>query len=380
MKKIMFLVLSVAVITTAACSHQNEKAGNMIKKVAFGKLPDGREAYLYTLKNDSGMTVKLTNYGAAVQSIIVPNKEGKIGDVIFGYDSVEGYINGTQFYGATIGRFANRIAKGTFKLDGKVYHLPINDGPNTLHGGPKGFYKRLWTAEPMETKDGPAVKMTYVSRNGQEGFPGTLTTTVTFTLEKDNALKIHYTATTDTPTVINLTNHSYFNLSGDMNKQITDEELMINADYYTPVNSTQIPTGEIAPVAGTPMDFRKMTAIGSRINENNEQLKYGNGYDLNWVLNDYNGQIRKAAEVYDSTSGRVLDVYTDQPGIQFYSGNALNGSQIGIGGVAYNFRTALTLETQHYPDSPNEPKFPTTTLLPGQTYNTTTIYKFSVRK
>ncbi len=380
MKGIVLFVLSIVVISSTARSHPVKKGGKMIEKEAFGKLPDGREAYLYTLRNENGMIVRVTNFGATIQSIIVPGKDGKYADVTFGYDNVQGYLNGTQFYGATIGRYANRIAKGTFTLDGKTYHVPINNGPNSLHGGPNGFYKKLWDAEPMETKEGPAIKLTYVSKNGEEGYPGTLTATVTFTLEEENALRIHYTATTDKPTVVNLTNHSYFNLSGNPDKKITDEELRINADYYTPVDSTQIPTGKIAPVAGTPMDFRKLSIIGSRIDEDNEQLKTGHGYDLNWVLNDYHGEIRRVAEVYDPYSDRLLDVYTDQPGLQFYSGNFLDGSQTGKQGTVYKFRTALCLETQHFPDSPNEPKFPSTTLLPGQTYQTTTIYKFSVRR
>lgn len=380
MKGILLFTLSMVVMSSAALSHPNKKAGKMIEKEAFGKLPDGREAYLYALKNEKGMIVKITNFGATIQSIIVPGKDGKFADVTLGYNNVEGYIKGTQFYGATIGRYANRIARGTFSLDGKTYHLPINNGVNSLHGGPKGFYKRLWEAEQMETEEGPAIKLRYVSKSGEEGYPGTLTATVTFTLEKDNALRIHYTATTDKPTVVNMTNHSYFNLSGDPDKKITDEELRINADYYTPVDSTQIPTGNVAPVAGTPMDFRKLTIIGSRINDDNEQLKIGHGYDLNWVLNEYHGEVRRVAELYDPYSDRLLDVYTDQPGLQFYSGNFLNGSQVGKGGVAYKFRTALALETQHFPDSPNEPKFPSTTLLPGQTYHTTTVYKFSVRQ
>lgn len=378
--KLSIVLVSMAVMSAMAFCQPNQKAGDMIEKEAFGKLPDGREAYLYTLENKSGMVVKVSDYGATIVSIFVPDKSGKLEDVTFGYDNVSGYANGTQFFGATIGRYANRIARGTFTLDGKVYHLPINNGLNSLHGGPAGFYKQLWTAEPVETKEGPSVKFTYVSKDGEEGYPGTLTATVTFTLTKDNALHIHYAAKTDKPTVVNLTNHSYFNLSGDPTKSILDEELMINAKDYTPVDTTQIPTGKILPVAKTPMDFRKLTVIGSRINDDSEQLKIGHGYDLNWVLNDYNKKVRKVAELYDPSSGRVLDVYTDQPGIQFYSGNFLDGSQVGKKGIAYKFRTALCLETQHYPDSPNEPKFPSTTLLPGKTYQTTTIFKFSVKK
>ncbi len=377
----MFLgLVAVLMMSTAAFTQTKSDAAMPVKKEPFGKLPNGQEVYLYILKNPSGMTVKLTNYGATDVAIEVPDRSGKMADVVFGYDSVMGYVNGNSYFGGTIGRYANRIAHGTFKLDGKVYHLPINDGPNSLHGGTVGFNKVVWTAEPLETSRGPAVRFSYVSKAGQDGYPGTVKVTVTYTLLKDDALRIEYRGTTDKPTILNMTNHTYFNLSGDPNKTILDEDLMINANKYTPVNKYEIPTGKIATVVGTPMDFRKMTRIGAHINEDNVQLKRCGGYDLNWVLNGYNKKVHKVAEVYDPTSGRILTVYTDQPGIQFYTGNFLNGTEIGKHGVHYKYRTALTLEAQLYPDSPNEPKFPSATLRPGQTYRQTTIYKFSVKK
>jgi aldose 1-epimerase len=365
-----------------------------IEKVLFGKLADGREVYAYTLRNSSGMTVKVINYGASIVSIVVPDRNGKFADVVFGYDSLDGYVNGNAFIGATIGRYANRIAKGRFTLDGKTYQLSVNDGENTLHGGKMGFYRVLWNAEPLETPDGPAVKMTYVSKDGEEGFPGTATVSVTYTLTNDNSIRIDYSGTTDKTTVMNLTNHSYFNLTGDPRKTILDEEVMIDADKFTPVDSELIPTGKIESVVNTPFDFRKLTPIGARINEKdpataelNQQLKYCLGYDLNWVLNGQKkssvssvGKVRKVAELYDPSSGRVLEVLTDQPGLQFYSGNHLDGTQVGKGGIVYKFRTAVCMEAQFYPDSPNHPNFPSTVLKPGETYRQTTIYKFSVKK
>jgi aldose 1-epimerase len=389
MKTIFILFASVLMVSTVAlCAagtgalsgKTKGKTGSMIKKELFGKLADGSEAYLYTLKNASGMTVQITNYGATIVSISVPDRNGKFADVALGYDSLGRYIDGTVYFGGIAGRYANRIAKGRFTLDGKIYQATLNDGPNTLHGGKIGFNKVLWTAEPLETSKGHALKLTYVSKDGEEGFPGTVTIITTYTLTKDNSLRIDFTGTTGKTTILNVCNHSYFNLTGDPAKTILDHELVINADKYTPVDSTLIPTGELASVAGTPFDFRKMTPIGSRINDNNEQLKICKGYDLNWVLNGYDKKVRKVAELYDSSTGRVLDVLTDQPGIQFYSGNFLNGTDIGKGGVKYQFRTGLALETQLYPDSPNEPKFPSPTLKPGQTYKQTTIYKFSVKK
>ncbi len=346
---------------------------------AFGRLPDGREAHLYTLRNGNGMLVETTDFGASVVSILVPDRDGKFDDVTFGYDSVDGYLKGSSFFGAMIGRFANRIDRGRFTLDGVRYHLPVNDGANTLHGGPAGFHTRLWTAEPMNAAEGESLKLSYVSEDGEQGFPGTVTANVVFTLTTDNALAIRLSATTDKLTVINMTFHGYFNLTGNPEMSILGEELMIDADHYTPVDSTQIPTGVIENVAGTPMDFRIPTPIGLRIDEAHEQLKICRGYDMNWVLNSQNNHVRKVAELYDPTSGRSMTVFTDEPGMQFYTGNFLTGSEKGKGGVAYGYRSALALETQHYPDSPNKPDFPSTSLLPGHTYRSTTIYKFSIR-
>jgi aldose 1-epimerase len=352
----------------------------MIEKTLFGKLDDGREVFLYTLKNNTGAEVKIINYGARVVSLTMPDRDGNFTDIVTGFDSLKDYIKDNSFFGAIVGRYGNRINKGIFKLDGKEYQLSINDGRNSLHGGKKGFFKAYWNAEPVESKEGPSLKLSLVSPDGDEGYPGRVNATVTYTLTNNDELKIDYTGTTDKPTIYNPTHHSYFNLSGNFNNTILDEELSINADSFTPVDSTLIPTGEIRPVENTPMDFRKPTPIGLHINDDNQQLKYGRGYDFNWVLNNYKpGVVRKVASVYDSTSGRFMEVLTDQPGLQFYSGNFLNGTVTGKGGVVYNHRTALCLEAQHYPDSPNEPNFPTTTLSPGQVYKQTTIYKFSIK-
>ncbi len=378
MKSMLFVIANL-VVTSMVLAYQPAN-GDTTKREEFGTLPDGTQIYLYTLRNSSGMTVKITNYGATVVSIVVPDRNGKFADVALGYDSLNGYVHGKAYFGATVGRYANRIAKGTFSLEGKTYQLPINNGENTLHGGTKGFSMLPWSAEQIVTSSGPALKLTLVSADMDQGFPGTLTAEVTYTLTEGNELRIDYTATTDKETVINLTNHTYFNLSGDPTKQIVGEELMINSDKFTPVNSTQIPTGELASVVNTPFDFRKPIVISSRINEDNPQLKIGNGYDVNWVLNGYDKEVRKAAELYDQGSGRVLTVLTDQPGLQFSSGNSLNGTEVGKDGVHYGFRTGLAFEAQFYPDSPNHPSFPSTTLSPGQTYHQTTIYKFSTQK
>lgn len=377
--KSLFLIIANLVVSYTAFACQ-PTASDTTMKEKFGSLPDGREAYLYTLRNSSGMMVKITDYGATVVSIYVPDQLGKFSDVALGYDNLKGYIHGKAYFGATIGRYANRIAKGEFTLAGKAFQLPINNGENTLHGGTTGFSMLPWSARQSMTSNGPALRLSLVNKDMDQGFPGTVTVSVTYTLTEDNELRIEYAGTTDKQTVINLTNHTYFNLSGDPTKTIVEEGLMINSSKYTPVNDNQIPTGELANVVNTPFDFQKPTVIGSRINEDKQQLKIGRGYDLNWVLNDYDKKVRKAAELYDPSSGRLLTVLTDQPGLQFYSGNSLNGTEVGKKGVHYEFRTGLALETEFFPDSPNEPSFPSTTLNPGQTYHQTTIYKFSIRK
>lgn len=339
---------------------------------------DGKPVYLYTLRNAAGMEVHITNYGGTITYIKVKDGNGQFGDVVLGFDSLAGYTakNNTSYFGATIGRYANRLAHGTFTLDGHVFHIPQNENGNTLHGGTRGFDKHVWDVVRKPTAGNPVLEIHYLSPDGQEGFPGNLNVNVTFTVTPQNELKIQYRATTDKDTVLNLTNHSYFNLSGPGSGTILDDSIMIPADRYTPVAKDLIPTGQLAPVAGTPFDFRKPTVIGSRIKEDNQQLKFANGYDQNWVLNKRAGQMGLAARVTDPKSHRVLEARTTEPGIQFYTGNFLNGSVTGVGGQ-YNFRGALTLETQHFPDSPNHPKFPSTELKPGQQFNQTTVYRFS---
>ncbi len=341
---------------------------------------DGKPVSLYTLKNSSGMEVTITTYGGTVTQVLVPDRNKKMGDVVLGFDSIDGYtakVN-TGYFGALIGRYANRLARGTFKLDGHEYHVPTNEGQNMLHGGNRGFDKRIWQAKDVSTPGSPALQLRYVSADGEEGFPGTLTATVTYTLSEKNELRIDYSATTSKNTVLNLTNHTYFNLSGPASGSILDDILTLPADHYTPVDKTLIPTGVIAPVAGTPFDFTKPTVIGGRIGSSNEQIKFANGYDQNFVLNNQAGTTALAARVEDPKSGRVLEVFTDQPGIQFYTGNFLNGRVHGIGGV-YAFRSALALETQHYPDSPNHPNFPSAELKAGEKFHSSTVWKFSTK-
>ena len=344
-----------------------------VTKQSFGKTPDGKNVDLYTIK-DGPIEGRIITYGGIIQALKVPDKSGKSADVVLGFDSLDEYVKGNKaFFGALIGRYGNRIAGGKFKLDGNTYQIPLNDGTNALHGGPKGFDKVVW--EGKEIPHG--VELTYVSPDGDMGFPGKLTTVVRYTLVGKD-LKIDYSATTDKDTVLNLTNHSYFNLAGAGNGDILKNEVKINANRYTPVDATLIPTGELAPVEGTPFDFRKPTAVGARINDDNDQLKKGHGYDHNWVL-DSSGKMAEAAEVYEPSSGRVLQVITDQPGVQFYTGNFLDGSITGKGGKVYGHRSGLCLETQHFPDSPNHPKFPSTELKPGQKYHWVTIFRFSAR-
>jgi aldose 1-epimerase len=357
------------------------KGSPLVKKQPYGQMPDGTPVEMYTLTN-GGMEAHIITYGGAVTSLTAPDKAGKYVDVVLGMEDLAGYLSKPPFFGALIGRYGNRIGGGMFRLDGQVFTLPKNDPADkpacTLHGGPEGFDKKVWKAAEVASAEGPSIGLTYISKNGEEGFPGTLTAHVVYTLGK-NELKIAYTATTDKDTVVNLTNHSYFNLSGAGVGDILQHQVMIDGDRFTPVDANLIPTGEYKPVAGTPFDFTKPTAIGARIDQDDKQLKLGGGYDHNWVLNKNIGGLTRAAEVYDPKSGRVMEVLTTEPGLQFYTGNFLDGKFHGKGGKAYGKRTAFCMETQHYPDSPNKSNFPTTTLKPGQTYKTTTVYRFSAR-
>lgn len=356
------------------------EAKSTMKKQSFGKTSDGRPVDLYTLTNQKGMEVAITNFGGIVVSLKVPDRTGKFDDVVLGYDSLDGYLTNKAFFGALIGRYGNRIAHGKFTLNGQTYTLPKNDGDNTLHGGPEAFNKKLWTANDVSSSKGQALELTYLSPDGEEGFPGNLNAKVVYTLNDQNELTIAYSATTDKDTVVNLTNHSYFNLAGQGTGDILRHELMIKGDHITAVDETLIPTGELRPVKGTPFDFTHATAIGARINQDDPQLKVGKGYDHNWVLSDHGSRSPVlVAEAYEPKSGRVLQVLSTEPGVQFYSGNFLDGTIQGKGNKVYNHRYAFCLETQHFPDSPNHPKFPSTALKPGQTYSTTTVFKFSTR-
>jgi aldose 1-epimerase len=347
----------------------------------WGKTKDGKEVHLYTLTNDKGMVAKISDYGGIVTELHVPDRDGKLGDVVLGYKNVDDYIKATPYFGALIGRYGNRIAKGKFTLDGKESTLATNNGPNHLHGGKVGFDKVVWDVDKAEYNNGNTLRLTHTSPDGDEGYPGTLKATVTYTLTNDNELKIDYSATTDKKTVINLTNHSYFNLAGDGAGDILNHVMMINADHYLPVDATGIPTGELKPVKDTPFDFTTPHKIGERIEQTG-----GNpvGYDHCYVLKgrEHGGDksMILAARVYEPTSGRIMEVWTDQPGVQFYTGNYLNSTNIGKTGKPYAFRDGFCLETQHFPDSPNQKDFPSVVLEPGHTYRTTTVHKFTVEK
>jgi aldose 1-epimerase len=349
-----------------------------IIKTDFGKTADGQSVDLYTLTNNHGVVAKITNYGATVTEIHTPDKNGKMADVVLGFDNLKDYMGpGNPFFGTIAGRYANRIARGKFTLNGKEYTLATNNGPNHLHGGIKGFDKKVWRAAPLPSNNGPSLALTCVSADGEEGYPGTLTTTVTYTLTNDNGLRIDYRATTDKPTVLNLTNHSYFNLHGSgSGKDILDHVLMLNADNYTPVDDTLIPTGEIKSVKGTIFDFTSPKPIGQDIAKTPGNP---NGYDHNFVLNGKDGEVKLCAKVSDPDTGRTMEVWTSQPGVQLYTGNFLKGDASVIGGKPYTKHYAFCLETQHFPDSPNHPSFPSTTLNPGQTFTSTTIYKFGTK-
>ncbi len=379
MKNVIFILIILVLSLLIISCQTTKKIPLTMEKIIYGKLQDGREVLQFTMKNTAGVEVKIINYGAIVTSLKVPDRNGKLEDVVLGYDSLQGYVEDKAYLGAIVGRYGNRIGKGKFKLDGKEYQLTINDGVNHLHGGKVGYNKVLWDAKVVSDTGEPSLALTYVSPDGEEGYPGTVTLTVTYTLTNNNELKIEYKGTTDKPTILNPTHHSYFNLTGSPTNTILDHQLTIEADTYTPVDKGLITTGKIVSVEKTPLDFRTFTAIGARINDKFEQLIFGKGYDHNWVLKNYDGKVRKVTELYEPTSGRLMTVYSDQPGMQFYSGNFLDGTIKGKSGIAYQLRTGLCLEAQCYPDSPNKPKFPTVVLKSGDVYQQTTIYQFSTK-
>jgi aldose 1-epimerase len=350
-----------------------------IKIESFGQMPDGTAISKYTLTNSKGMTMQVINLGGVITSLTAPDRNGKFEDVVLGYDSLAGYIAKGSFFGALVGRYGNRIGNAKFVLDGKTFELEKNNGPNNLHGGAKGFDKRVWTIEEMPTDNGAAIKLSYTSADMEGGFPGNLQTQVIYHLTDSNELKINYRATTDKKTIVNLTNHTYFNLSGNTQNDILNHELMINADRFVPVDAGLIPLGPLKDVSGTPFDFRTPTVIGARIDKDDEQLKVGKGYDHCWVLSNPGDSAKVAATVHDPSNGRVLSVYTTEPGIQVYTGNFLDGSVTGKYGSVYMKRFAICLETEHFPDSPNKKDYPSVVLNPGEVYKTQTVYTFSVK-
>lgn len=374
-----FFALLAILLSFSACQGKKEPKtetpkGSILQS-SFGTLPDGRAVDLYTLRNQQGMEVRISNYGGTIVSWTAPDRDGKYEDIVLGCDSLSGYLKGVPYFGAIIGRYGNRIAKGKFSLDGVEYSLATNNIGNHLHGGITGFDKVLWTAAPIAATL-PILKLSYLSKDGEEGYPGNLHVEVTYTLQKDNSLKIEYKATTDKKTIVNLTNHSYFNLAGK--GDILNHELALIAYKYLPVDSTLIPTGERRKVDKTAFDFRKPVKIGARINDADQQLKYGLGYDHCWLLMDTAANMKPAAFLIDPVSGRRMDVFTTEPAIQFYSGNFLDGTITGKGGVKYQYRSGLCLETEHFPDAPNKPKFPGTVLEKGRIYRSETVYRFGV--
>lgn len=370
---ISLALLALTLGTTLPVFAEGAKKAGVVK-AEFGKLPDGTTVDLYTLTNANGLVAKVMTYGATLTELHAPDKSGAQGDVVLGFDALDPYLKGVPYFGATVGRVANRVAKGKFTLDGKEYTLAVNNGPNALHGGLKGFDKQVWKAKPVRRKDGPAVQFTYHSADGEEGYPGNLDVTVVYTLTNQNALRLDYTATTDKDTPVNLTNHSYFNLAGQ--GDILSHTVMLNADKYTPVDDTLIPTGELKEVAGTPMDFRTAHPIGDHLDELTGDPK---GYDHNYVINGGGKSLTLTAKITEPTTGRVMEVYTTEPGVQFYTGNFLDGTLTGKGGTVYKIHTAFCLEAQHYPDAVNHPNFPSVILKPGQTYKQRTEYRFSTQ-
>jgi aldose 1-epimerase len=351
-----------------------------ISTAPFGTLAYGPEVKIYTLNNGNGVKTKITNYGGIVQSLEVPDRYGNVEDIVLGYDTLDEYVENNPYFGCIVGRYGNRIGNAKFTLDGIEYVLATNNGPNSLHGGIKGFDKVVWNARPFTNDLGEmALELTYLSKDGEEGFPGNLSVKTIYTLTDDNELKVDYYATTDKPTVVNLTHHSYFNLIGAGDSTILGHEVMIPADTFTPVDETLIPTGELRPVMGTPFDFTKPEKISTRINAENQQIRYGNGYDHNWVLNKEGDELSLAARVHEPLYGRTMEVWTTEPGLQFYTGNFLDGSNVGKNGKEYRFRYGFCMEPQHFPDSPNKPQFPSVVLRPGDEYKTTMIYRFSTK-
>jgi aldose 1-epimerase len=371
-------LLAVFLAGCASMSHQT----STITKADFGKTPDGKPVEIYTLRNAKGAEARIMTYGGIVQSLCVPDKNGQLADVVLGFDTLDGYVNptyvkGCPYFGALIGRYGNRIGGAKFTLEGNTYTLATNNAANSLHGGVKGFDKVVWTAKPSVGIHGPQLVLAYLSRDGEEGFPGNLEVTAIYTLTDNNELKLEFAATTDKPTVVNLTHHSYFNLAGQGNGDILGHLVQINADQTTPVDSGLITTGGFADVTGTPFDFRTPTAIGARINDADQVLQYGPGYDHNWVINKPLGRFGLQARVVEPNSGRVMEVWSDEPGLQFYAGNFLDGTLTGKGGKVYQRRTGFCMEPQHFPDSPNKANFPSVELKPGQTYHNKIVYKFS---
>lgn len=375
MKKVLLLSLTLVAVLFTAC-NQSAKNKELVKKDVFG-IKDGKEVYLFTLTNKEGNVIRLTNFGAKITWIEVPDKNGKKDNITFGYDTFDETINGDMSFGSVVGRYANRIANGKFSIDGVEYTTPKNNGPNTLHGGPKGWHSVVWDSEILKDKKVPAVKFSYVSPDMEQGFPGTVTVSVVYSWTDDNEIIMDYTWSTDKKTVVNVTNHAYFNLNGTGNYDVLNHILILKASAFTPVDSVMIPTGEIRKVAGTPFDFTVPHAIGERIDQNYDQLILGKGYDHNFILDNKEDV---DVIVYESVSGRMLEVITDQPGMQLYTGNFLDGSKIGHGGKQLNFRAGMCLESGHFPDSPNHPDFPTTIINPGETLKSTTIYRFSINR
>ncbi|MFN4147347.1 MAG: aldose epimerase family protein [Runella sp.] len=372
---VLFLGSLLTGCGTTSQDTQSNGSMSTITQSPFGLLPDGQQADLFILRNNNGVEVRITNYGGIITHWLAPDKNGQLADIVLGYDSLAGYLKDTPYFGAIVGRYGNRIGRAKFTLDGSTYTLAANNGPNSLHGGNVGFDKKLWKAQIL----GDTLQLTYLSPDGEEGFPGNLTCEVRYRLTNDNTLQIEYQATTDKPTVVNLTNHTYFNLTGGLSDVLL-HEVQIEADRFVPVDKTLIPTGALASVKGTPFDFLKSTAIGARINDSkDEQLRRGGGYDHCWVATDSSHSLKAIASVYEPTSGRYLEVWTTEPAIQFYTGNFLNGSITGKNNVVYQKRWGFCLETEHYPDSPNQPQFPSVVLRPGQTYYTKTTYRITTK-